>query len=433
MAYEAIITALGLAKLADAVANDTPLNLSTMKIGDGDGSPTTPSESDTDLVNVVFSGTPNRIDVDPQNESRIICELIVPASEGGWTAREIGVYDADGDLIALAQFPEIYKPTSSEGATLDLVCRMYLAVANVAAIELQIDTSVVVASRQWVNEQLALLIPGGTTDQVLAKVSNADGDYEWRDPTDINVTLEVVEEVQTLSASQTIVDLAACTTEGLAVYINGIRLKPADWSATTATRVTLTTAASGGEKIHFVQNEPTGTAAFLSQAENLADVPDKAEARTNLELLTNTTYLDALWKLMNQRQYPVGEIYTTRREGNPATLLGFGTWERYAQGRVLVGYDEGDASFNAQDKTGGAKTHALTEAELPAHRHRIGIAGGGDAVRVDRWIEDPSSDNLVGGNTSAYARSVENSSVGGGQAHNNLQPYITVFMWKRTA
>lgn len=433
MSYLATITTIGVAKIADAIANNTPLNLTSMAIGDGNGNPTNPSETDTALVREVYSGTPNYIDIDPTDASRVICELIVPASEGGFVIREIGVFDEDGDLIAIAQFPAVYKPLPSEGATLDLVARLFLVVSNTDAITLNIDTAVVVATRQWVNDQLALLIPGGNTDQILTKNSNADGDYEWRDPTDINVTLEVVEEVQTLSASQTIVDLATCTTEGLAIYINGIRLKPADWAATTATRVTLTTAASGGEKIHFVQNEPTGTAAFLSQAQNLADVPDKADARANLELLTNSTYLDALWKLMNQRQYPVGEIYVTRQNGNPSSILGFGTWERYAQGRVLVGFDEADASFNAQDKTGGAKVHTLTVDEIPAHRHRIGVQAGGDLVRVDRWIDDTSSDIIAGGNTAAYARSVENSSVGGGQAHNNLQPYITVFMWKRTA
>jgi hypothetical protein len=433
MAYEAIITTIGLAKIADAIANDTPLNLTTMKVGDGEGNPTNPADNDTDLVRVVYSGTPNRVDVDPQDETRIICELIIPAEEGGWVIREIGIYDDEDDLIAVAQFPAVYKPLETEGATLDIAVRMFLVVANTAAITLEIDTSVTVATRQWVNDQLALLIPGGTTGQILHKVSNADGDYEWTDPTGVVAIVEIIEEVQTLSVSQTIVNLATCTTENAAVFVNGIRLLPTQWTATLATRITLTTPATGGEKIHVVQNEPTGETRFCRTAQNLADLTNKADARANLELLTNSTYLTALWKELNKFQYPIGEIYITRQEGNPSTLLGFGTWERYGAGRVLVGYDEADSSFNAQDKTGGAKTHTLTEAELPEHRHRMGIQAGGDLVRVDRWMDDTSSDILAGGNTNTFARSVQTSSVGGGQAHNNLQPYITVFMWKRTA
>jgi phage-related tail fiber protein len=423
MSYLATITNIGLAKIADAIANNTPLNLSTMKIGDGNGNTTTPSETDTDLVRSVYSGAANRIDTDPTDETRIVCELIVPAAEGGFTIREIGVFDDEGDLIAIAQFPPVYKPLPSEGATLDLVARLFLVVANTDAITLIIDTAVVVATRQWVNDQLDLLIPGGTTDQILAKVSNASGDYEWRDPTAVNVTVNIVEEEQTLVTGQTIVDLATCTTEGLAVYIEGIRLHPPDWAATTATRVTLAVSYASGSKIYLAQNEPTGGSNFLAQNQNLADVPDKSIARTNLELLTNSTYLTALWQIMQQRTYPVGEIFMTRQNGNPSSLLGFGSWERYAQGRVLAGFDEADSSFNALDKIGGAKTHVLTEAEIPAHTHSNIVA-----------LSTANDFDTTGGNSGGVRRlASQTGSTGGGQAHNNLQPYITVFFWKRTA
>ena len=423
MSYETIITTLGLAKIADAIANDTPLNLSEMQVGDGNGNPTTPAATDTALVREVFTGTPSRIDVDSQDETRVVCEMVIPAADGGFTIREVGIFDSDGDMIAIAQFPEIYKPEASEGATLDLVIRVYMAVSNTEAITLEVDTSVVIATRSWVVDQLDALIPGGTTDQILAKVSNADGDYEWRDAADVNVVVDVIQEVQTLTASQTIVDLATATTVNAAVYIQGVRLLPTEWTATTATRITLTTGATAGHKIHVVQNDPNGEAAFLSAPQNLADVPDKSAARTNLELLTDATYLDALWQLMNQRQYPVGEIYTTRRSGNPSSLLGFGTWERYAQGRVLAGFDEADSSFNAQDKTGGAKVHTLSIAEMPAHTHEV-RAG---------LFNSTTDGNFVDTVPTAQGANPVTTSTGGGQAHNNLQPYITVFMWKRTA
>jgi hypothetical protein len=423
--FEATVTTLGLAKIANAIATSTPISIATIKVGDGNGNPTNPSASDTDLVRVVYSASPNRVDIDPQDESRIIAEVIVPMNEGGWTIREIGLYDGDDDLIAVSRFPDIYKPLPTEGATTDIACRMFFVVASTAAITLEIDSSVTVATRSWVNNQLSLLIPGGTTDQILTKVSNADGDYEWRDPEDVNVTVEVIEEEQTLASGQTICDLATCTTDNLAIYVEGIRLHPADWVATSVTRVTLATSYAAGSKILFVQNDPAGTAEYLKRANNLSDVPNKEQARTNLELLTNQTYLDALWQLMQQRTYPVGEILTTRRAGNPSTWLGFGTWERYGQGRVQVGFDEADSLFNAVDKIGGAKIHQLTLDEIPSHVHQIITGGtpGGNQVFGE----------LIDGISTGRTLAKPTQSAGGNLAHNNLQPYITVFMWRRTA
>jgi hypothetical protein len=425
MPYEAILTTLGLAKIADAVANNTSVNITTGKIGDGNGNAITPNPSWTNLARVVYTAALNRVDIDPANNTRVLAELVIPANQGGWTVREIGLFDSTGALIAVAAYPAVYKPTAAEGATLDMIVRLILNVSNTSAITLQVDTSIIVASRSWVdaNFNLTALLPGGTTNQILRKASNADGDTEWADPTDVNVVVELIQEEQTLAASQTTVTLVTCTTNNAAVYIEGVRLHPGDWTATNATTITLATSYADGSKILIVQNEPAGENDYLKSGNNLSDVPNKATARTNLELLTSTTYLDALWALMQQRTYPVGEILTTRRTGNPSTWLGFGTWTRYGQGRVLVGYDEADASFNALDKTGGAKTHVLTVAEIPAHNHNLLYGTGVSTPSIDRGSS--------GSSTAIDSTAIANT--GGGQAHNNLQPYITVFMWQRTA
>jgi len=122
--------------------------------------------------------------------------------------------------------------------------------------------------------------------------------------------------------------------------------------------------------------------------------------------------------------YPVGSIYTNATNStNPATLIGFGTWVAFGAGKVPVGIDSGDADFDTAEGTGGAKTHTLTESEIPSHTHTLSIQGiyqifgGGGGYRT-RY--EP------GGTTTT-------ASTGGGQAHNNLQPYVVVYMWKRTA
>jgi hypothetical protein len=126
--------------------------------------------------------------------------------------------------------------------------------------------------------------------------------------------------------------------------------------------------------------------------------------------------------------YPVGSIYINASDGtNPGTLLGFGTWVAFGAGRVPVGIDATQTEFDTAEETGGAKTHTLTISEMPAHTHNLGskdsTAGDGGAFN-EEFIEDPA-DTTNGPN-------VTSSSTGGGSAHNNLQPYIVVYMWKRT-
>ena len=123
--------------------------------------------------------------------------------------------------------------------------------------------------------------------------------------------------------------------------------------------------------------------------------------------------------------YPVGSVYINAAVStNPATLLGFGTWTAFGAGRVLVGLDAGQTEFDTLGETGGAKTHTLTINEIPSHTHTSPLRGNGQ----DEINAIPSaSDNANPGLT------MTTNATGGGQAHNNLQPYIVVYMWKRTA
>ena len=120
--------------------------------------------------------------------------------------------------------------------------------------------------------------------------------------------------------------------------------------------------------------------------------------------------------------FPVGSIYTSVLSTNPATLLGYGTWTSFAAGRVLVGRDASQAEFDTVEETGGAKAHTLTISEMPAHDHgnsnaTLTFGTGGSAEYYNGTSEVSRKTGLKGG----------------GQPHNNLQPYIVVYMWKRTA
>lgn len=167
--------------------------------------------------------------------------------------------------------------------------------------------------------------------------------------------------------------------------------------------------------------------------------------------------------------FPVGSVFLSVLSDDPATLLGYGTWAAIGAGRMLVGVDTGDTDFNALEETGGAKTVTLTEAQMPSHTHvqnshnhtqnshnhtqdahghviTSQTATTGSATSYEHGALDTSSaeaeatettQTTVATNQAAtatnQATTAVNQNTGGGEAHNNMPPYLVVCMWKRTA
>lgn len=151
--YFAILTNQGAARLANAAALGTKLNLTQMAVGDANGALPTPDPAQTKLINQKRIAPLNLLTVDPANTSQIIAEQIIPENEGGFWIREIGLYDDDGILIAVANCPETYKPQLQEGSGRTQTIRMILIVSSTSAITLKIDPSVVLATRQYVDDK----------------------------------------------------------------------------------------------------------------------------------------------------------------------------------------------------------------------------------------------------------------------------------------
>ncbi|WP_249893342.1 phage tail protein, partial [Salmonella enterica] len=150
--YFAILTNQGAARLANAAALGTKLNLTQMAVGDANGTLPTPDPAQTKLINQKRIAPLNLLTVDPANTSQIIAEQIIPENEGGFWIREIGLYDDDGILIAVANCPETYKPLLAEGSGRTQTIRMILVVSSTSAITLKIDPSVVLATRKYVDD-----------------------------------------------------------------------------------------------------------------------------------------------------------------------------------------------------------------------------------------------------------------------------------------
>ena len=152
--YYAILTNQGAARLANATMLGSKLNLTQMAVGDANGVLPTPDPAQTKLINQKRIAPLNLLSVDTNNQSQIIAEQIIPENEGGFWIREIGLYDDEGVLIAVANCPETYKPQLQEGSGRTQTIRMILVVTNTEAITLKIDPSVVLATRKYVDDKV---------------------------------------------------------------------------------------------------------------------------------------------------------------------------------------------------------------------------------------------------------------------------------------
>lgn len=174
---------------------------------------------------------------------------------------------------------------------------------------------------------------------------------------------------------------------------------------------------------------PSGKVALYAKTDGKAYIKDDTGAETDL---TATS--------ASGDPFPVGSIFISVVSTNPSTLLGYGTWSAFAAGRVLVGIDAGQTEFDTVKETGGAKTVVLGANDIPAHTHPVvdpghvhGISTGTTDGAVGR-VDSASSAQAATFNTNSATTGITvGNNVTTGSGHNNLQPYIVVYMWERTA
>ncbi len=153
--FKTVITDTGAKKLAQAAAPDgKPVRLTHMAVGDGGGTLPTPDSKQTRLVHEVWRHTVNRVILDATHQNRIIAELVIPPETGGFWIREIGVFDEYGDLIAVGNTAESYKPTVAEGSGRAQTFRTILTVSSTATVALTVDNTMVMATVDYVNDKL---------------------------------------------------------------------------------------------------------------------------------------------------------------------------------------------------------------------------------------------------------------------------------------
>lgn len=191
--------------------------------------------------------------------------------------------------------------------------------------------------------------------------------------------------------------------------------------------ITLTAASSAQAGIMSKEQATTLTETASQLAVTMQDVDDAlgdiaAIQADYVSKDANVAYYEETEETGGAVIFPVGAIYISVTSENPSVHFG-GTWEAFATGKTLIGVDPSDTDFNEVMETGGEKTHTLTIDEMPAHNHAA------------RWASSTSGSDqgLYIGSSGTWGYSYRTTSTGDGEAHNNLQPYITVYMWRRTA
>ncbi|BCS55208.1 phage tail protein [Geobacter sp. SVR] len=390
-----IMTATGLAKRATAEAGGALVAPAQFAVGDGDGEYHEPEDLVDGLINERWRGAVNKIYLHQTQPDLVVIETVIPADVGGWDIREAAIYDAAGDLILVGKYPMTEKPAPGSGGEKQIVVRGGLRISNGGDVVVQIDSDIVMASQEYVDAHALLTNPHGSTPAATANrliLRDSAGRAKVAAP----------------SAGD---DIARKDT--VAVHIHNLALAVGDFLV-------------GSGPGAFVRKTLAEVKAILG----LGDAAYKNTGTAGTQVAAgNHTHSYAPANIL-QAAFSVGSLYFNASIAtNPAELLGFGTWVAFGAGRMLLsaggGYTAGD--------TGGEATHTLTTGEMPAHHHT--------GPTFKNLLKPPYGGSLTGNDTtgSGAEQAVgapdggEMLSVGGGAAHNNMPPYVVVYVWRRTA
>lgn len=306
--FKTIITTAGAEKLAAAtVPGGKKVNITVMAVGDGGGTLPEPNAGQTKLINEVWRHALNKISQDNRNSNYIVAELVIPPEVGGFWMRELGLYDDEGILIAVANMAESYKPELAEGSGRAQTCRMVIIVSSIASVELSIDSTMVMATQDYVDDKLAeheksRNHPDATLKEKgfvqLSSATNSESESLAATPKAVKVAYDLAHGKYTAQDASTaqkgIVQLSSATDssdEGKAANPKAVKIAMDNANARLAKE------RNGGDipnKPLFVQNiglQETVNKAVgaLQKGQNLNDVADRAKARAALQLGTVAT------------------------------------------------------------------------------------------------------------------------------------------------
>ena len=325
--YKTLITTAGAAKFAAATAGGTKITLTQMAVGDGGGTLPVPDVSQTKLIGEKWRAALNKISVDARHDNYVVAELVIPPEVGGFWLREMGLYDADGTLVAVASMAESYKPELAEGSGRAQTLRMVIIVSAIESVDLTIDTTTVMATQEYVDDKLAehersrrhpdaTLTEKGFTQ--LSSATDSESEVLAATPKAVKTAYDLADRADKNADGRLAKNSNLSDVQDKAKARDNLGLKGA---AMLDVGSTAGTVAAGND---------TRIVNALQKGNNLSDVADKSLARSNLELKTaalsdvQTSRKDVTpgRVLMNGGTFVVGENQVTVHAGNAGFQFG---------------------------------------------------------------------------------------------------------------
>jgi len=279
--YKTLLTTAGAAKLAAASAGGTLISLTHMAVGDGGGTLPEPDVSQTTLIREKWRAELNKISIDVNHDNYVVAELVIPPERGGFWMREMGLFDADGTLIAVANMAESYKPKLAEGSGRAQTVRMVIMVSAIESVDLTIDTTTVMATQDYVDNQLAehersrrhpdaTLEAKGFTQ--LSSATDSDSEMLAATPKAVKAAFDMGDKANKNADSRLLKEnnLSDLPDAGQARQHLGLKGTAVMDTGTTAGTV------AAGDDARIVN--------ALQKDKNLSDVENKEQARENLGL-----------------------------------------------------------------------------------------------------------------------------------------------------
>ncbi|EJW9957390.1 phage tail protein [Salmonella enterica] len=280
--FKTVITTAGAAKLAAAtMPGGKKINLNVMAVGDGGGKLPDPDAGQTQLVNEVWRHTLNKISQDNRYSNYIVAELVIPPEVGGFWMRELGLYDDEGTLIAVANMAESYKPELAEGSGRAQTCRMVIIVSSVESVALSIDSTMVMATQDYVDDRLAE-----------HEKSRRHPDATLKEKGFTQLSNATDSESETLAATPKAVKAAYDLADGKYTAQDATTARKGIIQLSNATDSTSETLAATPKAVKVAMDNANGR---LEKNSNGGDIPDKKQFARTIGAVTSTniTFNDA--------------------------------------------------------------------------------------------------------------------------------------------
>ncbi|MCP2005018.1 UNVERIFIED_ORG: phage-related tail fiber protein [Buttiauxella agrestis ATCC 33320] len=266
--YKTLLTTAGAAKLAAATAGGTLISLTHMAVGDGGGSLPEPDVSQTALIREKWRAALNKISIDVNHDNYVVAELVIPPERGGFWMREMGLFDADGTLIAIANMAESYKPKLAEGSGRAQTVRMVIMVSAIESVDLTIDTTTVMATQDYVDDKLA------------------EHERSRRHP---DATLEAKGFTQLSSATDSTSEALAATPKAVKAAYDLANDKYSAQDATTARKGLVQLSSATDSTIEVLAATPKAVKAAYDLANGKYTAQDASTARKGIVQLSSAT------------------------------------------------------------------------------------------------------------------------------------------------